>query len=187
MSYFNGDIIDGMNVYNLKEKSGRTYQYIIQDHKRIRLHTYLAENYLIHRKLYHNEVVHHKDINPLNNQLDNLQVMTRSEHMKLHKPSLGYKITEEQRKHLSDAHKGYKVKDATKAKLKLIMQNRVITWQDKITLAKTKVHKEDIVKLIQENPNITKQELQDKLHIKSYMPIYKFGGLKKLKKEVLSA
>ena len=44
----------------------------------------LMEQYLS-RDLTKDEVVHHKDENPCNNNLDNLQVMTRSEHMTFHR------------------------------------------------------------------------------------------------------
>lgn len=38
----------------------------------------------IGRKLKSHEIVHHKDRNKVNNELDNLQIMTRSEHAKEH-------------------------------------------------------------------------------------------------------
>lgn len=47
-------------------------------------HRKLAETFL-GRKLTCHEVVHHIDDNPKNNKLDNLLVMTRSDHVKLHK------------------------------------------------------------------------------------------------------
>lgn len=43
----------------------------------------IAENKL-GRYLLPNEIVHHIDKNPRNNDLDNLQIMTQSEHAKLH-------------------------------------------------------------------------------------------------------
>jgi hypothetical protein len=51
------------------------------------------------RKLGWDEVIHHKDGNKRNNSLDNLVVMSRSEHGRLH--STGAKPTEETRRHLS--------------------------------------------------------------------------------------
>ncbi len=39
----------------------------------------------IGRRIAGNEVVHHVDGNPRNNVLDNLQLMTRSEHTRLHR------------------------------------------------------------------------------------------------------
>lgn len=38
------------------------------------------------RKLTSNEVVHHKDGNKMNNDINNLVVMTRAEHCSLHRP-----------------------------------------------------------------------------------------------------
>lgn len=61
-------------------------------YKRIRLgqnnfidyHRQIVENFL-ERKLSSNEIVHHKDGNINNNNITNLQLMTKSEHMKLHR------------------------------------------------------------------------------------------------------
>ena len=50
----------------------------------VKEHRYIMEQYL-GRKLNSNEVVHHKDGNKLNNNISNLQVMTKSEHSKLHR------------------------------------------------------------------------------------------------------
>jgi len=47
-------------------------------------HRLVMENH-IGRFLTKNEVVHHKDENTLNNSIENLQIMTPSEHVKLHK------------------------------------------------------------------------------------------------------
>jgi hypothetical protein len=49
-----------------------------------RLHDLIAEM-MIGRPLRHDEVVHHIDGDKLNNNLDNLEVMTRAEHTTLHK------------------------------------------------------------------------------------------------------
>ena len=46
-------------------------------------HRYLMEQHL-GRKLTQNEVVHHKDGNPLNNDLSNLEIMPLSEHARMH-------------------------------------------------------------------------------------------------------
>ena len=50
----------------------------------VKEHRYIMEQYL-GRKLKENEIVHHKDGNKLNNDISNLEVMTRSEHSKLHR------------------------------------------------------------------------------------------------------
>ena len=46
-------------------------------------HRYVMEQKL-GRKLHSTEIVHHRDHNPLNNHLDNLELTTRSIHMALH-------------------------------------------------------------------------------------------------------
>lgn len=51
--------------------------------RRIALHRAIVEAHL-GRPLTSNEVVHHRDHNPLNNDLSNLQVMTRAEHCIYH-------------------------------------------------------------------------------------------------------
>ena len=46
-------------------------------------HRFIMEQYL-GRYLHPEEIIHHKDRNTLNNNIDNLQILTRSEHIKLH-------------------------------------------------------------------------------------------------------
>ena len=50
------------------------------ENNRMYLHRWVAENYIVHRKLLDNEVVHHKDGNKHNNLPENLEVMLSSEH-----------------------------------------------------------------------------------------------------------
>lgn len=47
-------------------------------------HRFLMEQ-VLGRPLQRDEVVHHKDGNKLNNSIDNLQVMSRKEHSRLHR------------------------------------------------------------------------------------------------------
>jgi len=49
----------------------------------VREHRLIIENN-VGRLLLKNEVVHHKDGNTLNNSLDNLELMTASEHSRFH-------------------------------------------------------------------------------------------------------
>ena len=76
------------------------YEYINSDGYLVncedRNHRYLVhrrkmENEL-GRKLKYNEVVHHIDGNKLNNDLNNLQLMTRQEHIEIHRKDLKCQI-----------------------------------------------------------------------------------------------
>jgi hypothetical protein len=65
------------------------------DHKKTNSEGYVLEHTLkaqqkIRREVKHNEVVHHKDGNKLNNKPSNLQVMTRSRHTTLHNKKKRY-------------------------------------------------------------------------------------------------
>lgn len=53
-------------------------------HDQIKLHRYLMQIKL-GRKLKSTEIVHHIDENKLNNDIDNLMIVTRSEHNKIHR------------------------------------------------------------------------------------------------------
>jgi hypothetical protein len=53
--------------------------------KQIKLHRYLMEQH-IGRKLLPTEIVHHINENKLDNQLSNLQIVTRHEHNLIHHP-----------------------------------------------------------------------------------------------------
>ena len=80
------------HVARLKRKPDYLFKQVFvfcpfRQRKRLKYeHTHLAEVHILGRALRRGEVVHHKDENPLNNALENLEVMTRSEHAKLHHP-----------------------------------------------------------------------------------------------------
>jgi hypothetical protein len=61
----------------------RSYKSIVVDGKQERLHRHLVES-AIGEKLGPSEIIHHKDGNKHNNKLSNLQITTRSNHMKIH-------------------------------------------------------------------------------------------------------
>ena len=48
------------------------------------VHRWVAEKYVVRRKLHHGEVVHHIDRNKLNNNPSNLKVMFWWEHDRVH-------------------------------------------------------------------------------------------------------
>ena len=68
------------------------YKTIQINGKQVRLHRYLMEQKL-ERKLGFNEIVHHIDGNKLNNDIDNLEVVSRGDHIKLH-PEINLKSIE---------------------------------------------------------------------------------------------
>lgn len=64
------------------------YRYVCRDGKKIALHRLVVEE-REGRKLSSDELVHHVDHDPLNNDPDNLVILTRAEHQRLH--TLGVK------------------------------------------------------------------------------------------------
>ena len=75
--------MSGVTVYECKD--GRTRVYIKDTKKVISYPKYLMEQSL-GRELLPNEQVHHKDENPLNNDLGNLEVKMLGEHQREHNP-----------------------------------------------------------------------------------------------------
>lgn len=67
-------------------------------------HRYLMQEHL-GRLLTADEIVHHKDENKLNNVIENLEVMSRADHLKLHRPAHDKrKWTHEERQAYSKMH-----------------------------------------------------------------------------------
>ncbi len=79
------------------------YEYTTQDGKKKPVHVVLMEQYL-GRPLKKNEVVHHINFDKSDNSLENLQVMDRSEHTRLH--SSGISPTKETLEKLRSSHAG---------------------------------------------------------------------------------
>lgn len=67
----------------LKALSKATNNYLYTNIPGKTVHRSIAEQ-LLNRKLHYNEVVHHIDHNPKNNLVNNLLVMNRKDHAKLH-------------------------------------------------------------------------------------------------------
>jgi len=184
---------DGYKVYHTQEKKTRRWRvYIVIEGKRVYLHRYIANKYM--KPIGFNDLVHHKDGDPLNNIVDNLEIVTRAEHIRIHKPVLGYKFTEEQKVKLSKSHKGqkawnkgkkgFKHSKQSKANMSKAQQGRVITWGDKISKAKIKLNKEEILSHLKRNPKANLKDIMVNFNLKSKSPIQRLGGLKQLKKEI---
>lgn len=75
----------GLNIdYKHTYINGRGYLVNCEDrNNRYLVHRKVMEDF-IGRKLRNDEIVHHKDMNKLNNDISNLEILTRSEHTKLH-------------------------------------------------------------------------------------------------------
>ena len=75
-------MVEVANVY-MHKNEGRLMAYIRETKQVVSYPRVIMENFL-GRKLLPEEEVHHKDGNPLNNEIDNLEVMTKAEHLKIH-------------------------------------------------------------------------------------------------------
>lgn len=81
------------------------YKAIKVSGKKMDEHRYIIEQYL-GRKLIRNEVVHHKDGNKANNDIENLELTTLSEHTRQYQ--LGNVPSKETRQKISEALNGRK-------------------------------------------------------------------------------
>lgn len=78
------------------------YQRVTHEGKRVLLHRLIAEK-SIGRPLAAGEHVHHVDGNRFNNSVDNLKIMSNSEHIRLHRT--GCALSEETKRKISDIKK----------------------------------------------------------------------------------
>ena len=63
------------------------YRIIFIKNHHVRLHRFIMEKHL-HRPLLSTEIVHHINENRLDNRIENLKIISRREHLKIHKPRL---------------------------------------------------------------------------------------------------
>jgi len=73
------------NGLTVRRRDGRVLV-ALADGRRIPRSHLVAERLLLGRKVREDEVVHHRDGNPANDATDNLVVLTRAEHVRLHDP-----------------------------------------------------------------------------------------------------
>ena len=79
------------NAYQRIDSTNATDNYLFKKKTSINEHRAIVEE-LLQRKLDYNEIIHHIDGNPKNNSLDNLIILSRSNHGKLHKELLKKKL-----------------------------------------------------------------------------------------------
>lgn len=186
-------VCDGHNVYEKLESTGRRRLYLYIGGCRVWLHHYLADRYI--RPLKAGEIVHHKDINPFNDSVKNLEIVSRGQHIKIHKPVLGYKFTDEQKKRLSKSHigqiawnkgqRGFKHSEQSRTRMSNAQKGRLILWGDKIAKAKTKVTKEELLSFLSKNQKAALEDIMKEFGLKSSSPVQKCGGLRRLRKEAV--
>ena len=101
-------------IYNMEnDMNGLDIPYNMKQYKTIwdkkegkqkRLHRYTMEQYL-GRKLSFNEIVHHMDGNICNNDISNLKLVSRSEHMHKYHPEINQKAIKAKTKYKVDKNK----------------------------------------------------------------------------------
>lgn len=131
------------------------YKAIKVNGKKYDEHRYIMEKYL-GRKLNRNEVVHHKDGNKLNNDINNLELMSLSEHSKRHQ--IG-------RRHSEETKEKYR-----KRKLGSIAPNRKLS-DDDIRYIRNNYKPKDKefgAKAMQKQFNISHASFTDIIAMKSY-------------------
>lgn len=78
-----------INVYKCKDGRYRVY---LKDTKQVISYPRYIMEQALGRKLYDNEQVHHKDENPANNNIDNLEIKMLGEHQRQHSKKYFNKI-----------------------------------------------------------------------------------------------
>ena len=87
MFCYNQHRFKNLPKYEYPQKEKKRYKMKKINGKQIYLHRWIMEQHL-ERKLTRNEMIHHINGDPHDNRIENLQLMTQSEHMKLEKRNL---------------------------------------------------------------------------------------------------
>ena len=77
------DNVENITIYECKDGRARVY---LKDEKKVISYPRYLLGKILGRELHWNEQVHHKDENPLNNNLDNLEIKLLGEHQRDHNP-----------------------------------------------------------------------------------------------------
>lgn len=99
----------------------------------------------------------------------------------------GKKFSKKHKENMSKGHIGNKHSQATKDKMRKTRKGRVITWGDKISEAKCKVAKEEVLNFIAKNPYVSTKDIMEYFKLKSNGPIHRLGGLRQLRQKALGA
>jgi len=130
---------DGKILKQNTDNKGYLYVRLYKNkkYKSKRIHLLLYESFC--EKLNGNECIHHSDKNSMNNSYDNLQKMTRSEHIILHnknnKNMFGKKLSKETKRKMSESKKGEK-HPRSKFKNSDIIYIRKLLFEENLTLSK---------------------------------------------------
>jgi hypothetical protein len=93
-------------------------------------------------KYYYGLVIHHIDENPLNDDINNLQLMTKEEHISLHhknnKNMLGKKHSEETKRKISNGNKGKQRSGACKIEMSERMKGKKMSELTKSRMSEAK-------------------------------------------------
>lgn len=101
----------------------------------------------IGRYLKKEEIIHHIDHNKQNNLIENLQIVTSSEHNRIHhlgnKNRLGQTNSKETRRKISEARIGHIVTQETRDKISLATKGRKHTEEECIKMSQSRIGKKD--------------------------------------------